>query len=81
MHSVQVQRGGASDDENRIRAAGQESFDTALDEGLAVQFDQRFRLAEPRTLPRGQQNPGDCSAHGPQAYAFTLVTSIPNQEW
>ena len=59
MYSVQFYRGGAGDDEDRVRAAGQQSIDAALGEGLPVQFNQRFRLAESRALARGQQNPGN----------------------
>jgi hypothetical protein len=57
MYSVQFQRDGAGDDIDRVSAAGNERIDAALGEGLPVQLDQRFRLAEPRALPRGQQNP------------------------
>ena len=57
--SVQFQRRGAGDDVDRVRAAGQERADAALGEGLPVQLDQRLRPAEPRALPRGQQNPGN----------------------
>ena len=53
MYSVQFHRGGAGDDEDRVRAAGQESFNAALGEGLPIQFDQRLRPAEPRALARG----------------------------
>ena len=59
MYSVQLYRGGAGDDEDRVRAAGQQGIDAALGEGLPVQFNQRFRLAESRALPCGQQNPGN----------------------
>lgn len=81
MYSVQVQRGGAGDDIDWVRAAGPEGIDATLGERLPVQSDQRLRLAKPRALPRGQQDPGNRSAHGPQAYAPTLVASIPDQEW
>jgi hypothetical protein len=80
MYSLQLYRGGAGDDENRVRAAREESLDTALGEGLPVQFDQRLRLAEPRALPRGQQHPGNSRMHDPQAYAPALVASIRDQE-
>ena len=76
----QFDLGGAGDDENRVRAAGAEHGEAALGEGLPVQFDERLRPAEPRALPRGQQHPRNSAPHGPQAYAFTLVASIPNQE-
>jgi len=59
MYSVQVQRGSTSDDVDRVRAADPERIDAMLGESLAVQPDQRLRLAEPRALPRGQQNPGN----------------------
>ena len=71
----------AGDDVYRVRAAGQERIDAALGEGLAVQPDQRLRLAEPRALPRGQQNPGNGRARGPQGYAPTLIASIRDLEW
>ncbi len=59
MYSVQFHRGGAGDDEDRIRAAGEQGINTAFGESLPVQFNQRFRLAKSRALPRGQQNPGN----------------------
>ena len=52
MYSVQVHRGGAGHDVDRVRAASQEGIDAALGERLPVQLDQRLRLAEPRALPR-----------------------------
>ena len=58
-YSVQFYPGGAGDDDDRIRAAGEQGIDAALGEGPPVQFDQRFRLAESRALARGQQNPGN----------------------
>ncbi len=57
MYSVQVQRGSTSDDVDRVRAADPERIDATLGESLAVPPDQRLRLAEPRALARGQQNP------------------------
>ena len=53
MYSVQFHRGGAGDDEDRVRAADQESFNAALGEGQPIQFDQRLWPAEPRALARG----------------------------
>ena len=50
---LQFHRGGAGDDEDRVRAAGQESFNAALGEGQPIQFDQRLGPAEPRALARG----------------------------
>jgi hypothetical protein len=52
MYSIQVHRGGAGDDKDRVRATGQESVNAALGEGLPIQFNQRLRLTEPRALPR-----------------------------
>ena len=59
MYSVQVQRSGAGNDVDRVRAAGPEGIDATLGERLPVQLDQRLRPAEPRALPRGQQDPGN----------------------
>jgi hypothetical protein len=59
MYSVQFYWGGAGDDEYWGRAAGEQGIDTAFGQGLPVQFNQRFRLAESRALPCGQQNPGN----------------------
>ena len=80
MFRAKFDRGGAGDDEDRVRAAGPEQGDAALGEGLPVQLDQRLRLAEPGSLPGGQQHPRDCRAHGPQAYALSLIASIANRE-
>jgi hypothetical protein len=75
----QVNPDGAGDEEDRVRAAGQEHADTALGEGLPVPFDQRLRPAEPGALPRRQQHSRNTPAHDPQAYAHALVASITNR--
>jgi hypothetical protein len=80
MFRAKFDLGSAGDDEDRVRAACPEQGDAALGEGLAVQLDQRLRPTEPGSLPGGEQHSRDCTAHGPQAYALSLVASIANRE-
>jgi hypothetical protein len=64
MCSIELDWGGTGDDQDRVRPAGPQQAHTALGEGLAVQFDQCLGPAEPGPLPRGEQHPCDCRAHG-----------------
>ena len=80
MDPGQVYLGGAGDDNDRGRAAGSQQIDAALGESLPVQLDQSLRLAEPGTRPGGEKHARDTVLHGPQAYAPTLIASIPDQE-
>jgi hypothetical protein len=64
MCSVELDRGGAGDDQDRVRAAGPQELHAALGEGLAVEFDERLGPAEPGPLPRGEQDARYRGAHG-----------------
>jgi hypothetical protein len=63
MCSVELDRGGAGDDQDRVRAAGPQEVHASLGESLAVQLHQRFGLAEPGSFSRGEQDARDRRAH------------------
>jgi aldose 1-epimerase len=67
--SVELHRGGAGDDQDRVRAAGSQEAHAALGQGAAVQLHQRLGLAEPGPFTRAEQDARDRRAHDVQAYA------------
>jgi hypothetical protein len=63
MCSVELDRGGTGDDQDRVGAAGPQEVYAALGESLAVQLHQRLGPAEPGSFTRGEQDARDHRAH------------------
>jgi aldose 1-epimerase len=61
---VELDRGGAGDDQDRICPAGPQQVHPPFGEGPPAELHQRFGLAEPGAFPRGEQDPRDRGAHG-----------------
>jgi hypothetical protein len=64
MRSVELDRRGTGDDQDRVRAASPQEMHAALGESLAVQLHQRLGPAEPGSFTRGEQDARDRRAHG-----------------
>jgi len=64
MCSVELNRSGTGDDQDRMRTAGPQEVHAALGESLAVQLHQRLGLAEPGAFTRGEQDARDRGTHG-----------------